>query len=392
VLGLLAVITGQLSFSGMESAPLLVLLMIVIRRLIELPPEDAPRAELHLGIVIALVCLTRLDAVLTVLPLAAFAAARGRPRALTATGRAVRLLGPAAGALGIYACVNLLVFDTATPVSGQAKSLGGPFWNTLPVEQFLQAGQVGDDPLWLGVATLALFAVALLTRDWRRACARRRLMASAGCILIGQVLLLAYLVVATSFQVWAWYYYGIALTAFCAATLVGRSLVRWLGAAGSAICVAGCLAFAVVQIPVTFLSGLSHSPRGTAAADFLATELPPDAVLAMGDRAGLIGYLADRPMLQLEGLMADAEWLEDLETGRALDRMIDEEVEYYIWSGWVAGRPAEIDGQPCLVLTEPRAGDGPKFDVTVCEHDRVFHTGSDHDQFTVWRFRPELND
>jgi hypothetical protein len=43
------------------------------------------------------------------------------------------------------------------------------------------------------------------------------------------------------------------------------------------------------------------------------------------------------------------------------------------------------------VLTEPRAGGGPKLGVTVCAGDTVFNVGAGHDQFTVFRFRPEVN-
>jgi hypothetical protein len=114
-------------------------------------------------------------------------------------------------------------------------------------------------------------------------------------------------------------------------------------------------------------------------------------VIAMGDRAGLVGYLADRPMLQLEGLMADERWLHELEDGTAIDRMIEEGVEYYVWSGYVDGRWVERSGWPCQVLTEPRAGGGPKFGVTVCAGDTVFNVGAGYDQFTVFRFRPEAN-
>jgi hypothetical protein len=294
--------------------------------------------------------------------------------------------------LAAYVLVNVLLFGTATPVSGQAKSLGAPFRNMRPVEQFFQAGQVGDRPLWMGAASLLLCASAFLVGDWRGAAATRRLMACALCLLAGQALLLTYLVFATSYQVWAWYYYGIALTSFCAGTLLGRSLLRSFGSLGQWLCLSTGVAFAVAQVPAVFFSGLSHTPRATATAEFLDAHLPPDAVVAMGDRAGLVGYLLDRPMLQLEGLMADEQWLHDLEDGTALERMEQEGVEYYLWSGWLGGRPVEIEGEPCLVLTEPRAGDGPKFDVTVCLRDLVFSVGEEHDRFTVWRYRPELNE
>jgi hypothetical protein len=390
LLGLLAVVTGQLSFSGMESAPLLVFALTAIRMIVTLRDGDRA-AEIRLGIVLALVVLTRLDAALTVVPLAALVALRGRPPLRETARRGARLLAPSAGALVAYVAANLALFGTATPVSGQAKSQGGPFTNWVPLEQFFQAGQIGERPIWLGVLSLAVCAAAFVLGDWRSSVPRQRLMAVTGCLLVGQALLVTYLVVATSYRVWAWYYYGIALVLFTAGTLVAIALVERLATVGPRLCVAVGVAFAIGQIPGLYLSGFNHSERATATVEFLANELPEDAVIAMGDRAGLVGYLADRPMLQLEGLMADERWLHELEAGTANDRMIEEGVEYYVWSGYVNGRWVEHDGWPCQVLTEPRAGGGPKFGVTVCAGDTVFNVGAGNDQFTVFRFRPEVN-
>ena len=390
LLGLLAVITGQLSFSAMESAPLLVFALLAIRLIVTLPDDD-PRAEWRLGVVLMLVVLTRLDAALTVGPMVALVALRDRPGLPIVVRRSIRLVVPTAVALAAYVAVNVTLFGTATPVSGQAKSQGGPFRNYVPLEQFFEAGQIGQRPMWLGAIALGLCLAALLSGAWRGSTSRRRLMAVTGAILAGQVLLVTYLVLATSYQVWAWYYYGIALVLFTSGTILGIAVTERLVSVGPALCAVVGVAFAVAQVPALFFSGLSHSARATATAEFLNHELPEDAVIAMGDRGGLVGYLTDRPMLQLEGLMADEAWLDDLEDGTAVDRMIEEGVDYYVWSGWVGGELVERDGVPCRVLTEPRAGDGPKFEVTVCVGDRVFNVGAGHDQFTVWRFRPENN-
>jgi hypothetical protein len=389
LLGVLAVLTGQLSFSGMESAPLLVLLLLAVRLVIEREPGEDRGADLRLGVVLALVCLTRLDAVLTVVPLALVAldGSRGAAR----RRRLARLLGPATAALAVYAVVNQAVFGTATPVSGQAKSLGAPFFNLSPVEAFLEAGYAQGRQLWLGAVTLVLLAVVGLHRAWRRTEGDRRLARCAVAFMAGQALMLVYLVVATSYPIWAWYLYNLALVAFCAGTLAARAVDLRVGRRTVALGVGLAAAFAVVQVPALFLSNFSNGPPSLATARFIDEELPEHAVIAMGDRAGLVGYLADRPLLQLEGLVADAEWLDDMENGTALDRMAAEGVDYYVLSGVSPGGTATVDGRPCQRFVEPRAGDGPKFRIVACDEDLVFFTPPGPLTFTVWRFRPELN-
>lgn len=391
-LGVLAVITGQLSFSGMESAPLLVVLLLAVRLIVQIDDDDRPaHAELRVGLVLALVCLTRLDAALTAVPLAAVAALRGRATLGLVARRGVRLVGPLAVAIAGYIAASLVVFGTPSPVSGQAKSLGAPFFNTLPVKQSLQAGQIGGRPLWLGALALVMLAVAIALRDRNDSAPGRRLLWCGLAFVAGQAFLFAYLTVATSYPIWAWYHYNSAMVAFCAATLIARSLATRYERPVAMACLAIGATFAVVQLPTVYSSNLNHRPEAVETARFIDDQLPSDAVLAMGDRAGLVGYLGDRPMLQTEGLMADAQWLHDLESGAASERMAAEGVEYFLWSGVVAGRPAEIDGRTCIVLAEPRAGEGPKFDVTVCDADRVFTVGEGNDRMTIWHYRPQLN-
>lgn len=390
-LGVLAVLTGQLSFSGMESAPLLFLLLLAVRLVLDLDDED-DRGDLRVGLVLALVCLARLDAVLTAVPLAVVAARRGQPPLVASARRAVRLAGPMAAALAGYMLLSLAVFGTPTPVSGQAKSLGGPFFDLRPVEQVLSAGQAGPRRLWIGALTLVMFGLAVALSRRRTDRTRRRLMGCAVAALVGQVLLLAYLVVASSYPVWAWYHYNIALLAFCATTLVAVAAGRdGTARVAERACLAAALVFAIVQIPVTLLSHLNHQPQEIDTARFIDRTLPPGTVLAMGDRAGLIGYLANRPLLQVEGLMADARWLDDLSRGTARQRIAEEGVTAYVWAGWVPAPVTLPDGRVCHRLTEPDNSQGPRFTVTVCDQDVLFHAGQGNDQFTVWRYRPELN-
>ena len=104
-----------------------------------------------------------------------------------------------------------------------------------------------------------------------------------------------------------------------------------------------------------------------------------------------MGYLADRPLLHLEGLVADAHWLDDLRDGTELQRMNAEGVDYYVWYGTDTSDPVQVDRAICRVFHEPRNAAESLFDVTVCDRDLVYSDGSGPHLVRIWRYRPELN-
>ena len=394
--GTLTVLTGQLSFAGMESAPLVLALLVAVRLILALPAGDDHRGEWTLGIVLAVVALVRLDATPTALALAVVAAARPGTAPGTRPTRYGRLVGPLAAGLAVYMAFNQAVFGTATPVSGQAKAIGAPFANLRPVRQFLQAGQIGPHPLWIGALTLGVLAAAGALGAPRLDPTSRRLWGCALAFLAAQAVLLAYLVMASGYPVWAWYHYNLALLAFCATTLAALAIIRRpepgrLARRAQGACVAGALAFAAVQMPVTLLSHTNHGPQAVLTARFLAERLPPGTVVAMGDRAGLVGYLADRPMLQLEGLVADKSWLDALRTGTEPAAIARAGVTVYVRAGFLPRPVPGPNGRPCRHMLEPKNSEGPRFVLVVCDDDLLFSAGAGGESFSVFRYRPELN-
>ena len=396
VYAVLAVLTGHLAFNGMESALLLPLLLLVLR--LGLEAGDEPGDDLRIGVVLALVCLARLDAVVAAAPLALVVLLRpagtehapvGAPDAGRLGRRAVALAAPPAVALATYVAVNLAVFDTPLPVSGRAKGLGAPFTNLEPVRQLLQAGDFVGRPLWFGSAVLVLAAVAWASGAWRRDARYGRVMAYAAALLVGEGLLLAYLVFGTSYRVWPWYHYQVAVLAFCAALVVLRAALDRYGPVVVRLCLVAAGLFLVVQAAVAFRPEERAYPGSVRGAEWVDEALPEDAVLAMGDRAGIFGFLARRPLLHLEGLMADVDHLRAMEDGTAAERLAVEGVDYYVRYG-PPGEEIEVDGRPCLRFDEPLQGDGPKVPIVVCDEDRVFATGPDGDQLEIWAFRPDL--
>lgn len=389
VYAVLAALTGRLAFTGMESGLAMLLLLVIARLVVE--ARDGT-ADVAIGAALALLCLARLDAVLVVVPIVLLALGDGGERR---SGRVVRrtavLAGPTVVVLGLYMVVNKMAFDAATPVSGRAKALGAPFLNVDPVRQFLEAGVVVGRPLWFGAISLVLVCGALATTARRSHDPLRRLTSYAVALVAGQAVLLTYLVVGTSWRVWPWYHYLVTVYAFSAAVVVLRWAEQRFGAAVRRLAVAGALGVVVVQAALTFRPEDRAHAESLSGAAFVREDLPPDAVVAMGDRAGIFGLLAERPLLHLEGLVADTAYLRELGRGRALDRMIGEGVDYYVRYG-DAGDPVDVDGRACRRFHEPSQSQGAKFPLVVCDGDRVFAAGEPGDQFQVWAFRPDLND
>jgi hypothetical protein len=297
---------------------------------------------------------------------------------------------PGAVVLATYVLANEWVFDTPSPVSGQAKGLGGPFLNRVALRQVLQAGNIDERPLYLGVLTAVALATAVVTHAWRRDEVRRRVLVAGVMFGVGQTILVGYLVVGTSYPLWPWYHYLLPMIGFCAALILVLAFLDRYRERGRRACFAVAGALLVAQAVVVFLPEDDGYPGSLHGADFVERELPADAVLAMGDRAGIFGYLADRRLLHLEGLTADAGFLGDIEQGDVVRRMATEGVDYYVRYG-PGGEPVDVEGRACQRFYEPFQGLGPKAPILVCDDDRVFRWGPDGDSLSIWRFRPDLN-
>jgi len=294
----------RLSFNGMESVVVVVVLLALTRTWIG--NEDQP--TLALGLLLALLVLSRLDMAFLaggLLVLRLWSMRTSWPRVLSLE------VAPLAGALAAYMIASDLYFGTPVPVSGQVKSLGAPFLNPAPIRSFLEAGAVGHRPLWLGLTGFVMTVVAaLLIRRDRELTARwGSTLRLVGGVWMGFVAWIGYLTVFTPGSPPVWYFTPLAVTVpFPLAVLVdvlattGALLTRALGVA-------------LVAIGSFMVVGLLTGPGRDASigdpfvetaptnAALLATTLRGRGVLAMGDRAGALAYESKLPFVQLEGLV-----------------------------------------------------------------------------------------
>ncbi len=390
VLGVLAFGVRHLAFNGMESTLLLLLLLLAVRLIVEADSAQPLAADVRLGCVFALICLTRLDAVVTAAAMAAVTVACTRDAPTPPVRRVLALGGPSALGLGTYAAFNKAMFGIALPVSGEAKTVGGPFFSGRAINDALEVPLLGR-PTWLDAVTLVV-VVAAAAVAWTRATPRhRRLLGVMAAILAGQVAFIGYLAVFTSYGVLSWYLYHTGLLLFLAClVLFDAAECRRPALAGPAI-VAVAVLVLVGQLAGAFLTRDQVNDGGFAAAAFVDTQLPDGAVLAMGDRAGLFGYYSDRRLLHLEGLTADAAYIDQLAEGDARQRVVSEGVDYYVRYG--GSHRVTVVYWGCWGFGEPAVRNEPLFSVVACEDDLVYR-GRDAagQELTIWRFRPEEQD
>lgn len=326
--------------------------------------------------------------------------------------RLMALMGPAVLCLGAYVLMNWIAFDTWSPVSGQAKAFGPAFDNFSVLTGYLTWHPV-PAPLLGGLETWHYLLLVLLTVTLTMVYLRTPAIGVLGRFVVSfvaaNVMQVAYYASATSYPLWNWYYYYSPVI-----------LLLWLPLFALAV----SYSFrSRVALPVTVLTCLLlttvlarnlryvHSGRpevfdyqaaSVAASKWLESRTPRSAVVAMGDRAGSFAYLLDRPVLQLEGLVNSTEYLEVLRDGRILTYMAGAGVDYYVRSGGATsgGWPRLLDlddpAGPCSAVSEPKFGTVPRAEVVVCEGDRVYHKeieefDSESGFFSIWRYRPELN-
>lgn len=311
----------------------------------------------------------------------------------------IGLVVPALVTLATYVTLNEVWFGTATPVSGQAKALGGPFTNGRPIRQFLQSPVVLNHSSWFGLIVLVTVPIALAITQRGMSDACRGLAYGAAILLVAEILTVLYYSVTSSWQLWSWYFLStdVVLATSVAALLNGlRSVDRWSSTALTRA------AAAALAISVAIVAGnLYHLDRNTGRhagylvnavglANNLDRTLPPDAVVAMGDRAGALGYYLERPVVQLEGLVGSVQYLDALRHATVHEFLASRRVSVYIRSSADRGDPAGPRG--CMRYLEPLQGGGPKITIVVCTRDLLVDEHfSDGTYERVWRYRPELN-
>ncbi len=387
---------------GMESSLVVALLLsfaaLFLRLDLSGEARVLPRALLPAGCVLALAVLARLDSVFLLPALSGLLLWRLRgvktPPKLVVLGA---LIGPSLVCLCGYMLVSKLSFGIATPISGRAKALGAPAFAWQSLEQALAYGYYYKLPLLAGAVTLSC-AAALLFASWRArlargvapssACSTNELLLIAaflGCWLV-QV---GYLFAMVRWFVWGWYFYVVSVIAILAIPPAIDALAERLGFRGRALNVAlFCGGLGALALPAHYAHRVfgvrTFIDRSRAVAAWLSAHTPANAVYAMGDRAGALGFFLDRPIYQLEGIVNDARYLSALEQNE-VDRtwLLANGVRYLVTTRDVAVHREAAGGVDALLL-ELRFGNGAYANIAVRRSELLYEAEFEDGPISVW--------
>jgi len=317
------------------------------------------------GLLASLMVLSRLDSVILVGLLFVFDLA---PNAGRRRERVVNGLCFGAGMLPVlfYALVNEEVFQTVMPISGMAKQLRFHHIPSLHALHSFLPYLIHPASILLGPCVLAT-AGALVLLGMRRLYAAPGTEGVFWATLLFPIVYLFATVTLSDWMLWQWYLYGWLISGFLAAVLFvsqrrEKSKVTtgadWLGFALALVFFVGYVVSTIAAVKpknnFIYLTAVDISE--------FADQHP--GVYAMGDRAGSVGYLMPYPVVQLEGLMMDKPYLDNIRLQRNLfDVLRQYNVRYYV-STWDTP-----DGQGCYSMKEPsKVGpDSPVMQGRICQ-------------------------
>ncbi len=398
-------------FAGVETGLLLPWLLAAIAVCCT---QGTRGSRTRLSLLLAAATLTRLDAIATIAAIAAVAVWKWDATAsLAKRARSfVWIVAPSIACVTLVAAANVAWTGHLLTVSSRAKARGGGSSRHYALHQYFT--QPGSLPIVVGIGALSAVVVltALFASRWRahgdRMNAPLRLSYMLTALWLAEFAATALFDSQSSWPQWPWYFYNSFIILLLAPGLIIHAAfpslesrvvrfgaTRWRRAP--------VIARYALPLAIGVLVGGATSVHANGNENFytqnakaalaLRATLPNGAVLAMGDRSGVFGYLVERPVVQLEGIVNSNQFLDAVER-RDVDQFLRREhVSYFVKSAHTIDRyPLETDGGPepgvkhCGWRFEPYFGESDKMMFTVCTSDIVYtSTASQGERLTVWK-------
>ena len=345
---------GFAYFNGGMEVTLAVPLMLLLFRFRLKQFHWSPKDGFLYGLLGAAVILARLDAALMVVLMASLDMVLSRD--IPWAQRARTILPFVGGMLPViaYLLFNQIVFGTAMPISSHAKQLRFhhsftplAFYSYLHV--FTYATRFMFRVIGLGIVVSIILVVL---RGAGKLRPEHRPLVWA--LLLFAPLHLLVLCFASDWPVWGWYTYPYVAGGLGASMVLLSRNERWIMPLYPYASVVPLLLFLLMAC-----HGAKYSyDEGTnlkngrysfyaAAVDLQKFAETHPGIYGMGDRAGMVAYYMQDPIVQTEGLMMDKPFLENIKLQRNLNDVLHQyQVRYF-----VATNPVP-DGS-CVLVREP---------------------------------------
>ncbi len=318
--------------TGMEISLTLLFLALLWRRMATQPLEEqTPRNAMLSGLIASGVVLGRLDANIVIAVYCGLMLLRpvGTRKAAL---RSLMFFCVGLLPVAAYFLFNHVEFGAFLPISGLAKNLKqGMLPSASTAKSLLQRRAINLLLTWPACVLGLLYALRLMrggVKDESIAVGGQRVQL---CVLLHPVLFYCVLSMTSDWQLWSWYLYPLVPIAALLGpsaladwkTLRGPAMVLWVTAAAS--CVSVLTVVSQIRLnPINVLLFNEAQQMRT-----FATAHP--GVYAMGGGAGFPAYMMPAPMVQVEGLMADAAFLDRVKRKQPLvDALSELGVDYYL--------------------------------------------------------------
>jgi hypothetical protein len=391
IAALQGIAVNQIIASGLEVAvaiPLFAWMLALVAR----GGALTLRRAAWFGLLASFTVLARIDLACAVLLVVIGWLVAERPPWRTALG----LLGAfSAGgaALVVYFAANWALFGALLPMSARAKQMRT---GIAPNPHFVHS--LLFDTVYGNRAVPALILGVLLLvwpKRWRSMSRSARL--AAGVAFAFPVVFYASQLLLTNWALFAWYAYPLATAVVAAAVLVWDCCVELVpqraGLGAAAIALGLCLTSVLARGARYFIA---QGPRWSVedntltAMGFELTERLRgfEGRFGMGDKAAGVAFILGRPIVQLEGLVADEAMLDHVRREESLDRFIAEYgIDYLIVS---LGNTRLERRNGCYVVTHPNIDQsGPasyKSRTLICAEPIIhFETPHGRHRWSRWR-------
>jgi hypothetical protein len=304
----------NVAVSGLESAPLLLILVLLILEALRVGSlfEHEPRfADARVGVLVGLLMLARLDSVFIGASLAGYVAWRGLVHAqgnlAARISRTVRkelaLFWPAFALLAPYLAWNAIAFGHLMPISGALKT-------TFPDAVFMPGH------LRLEFAGLLVLALAAVGWEIARGNGRDPLVSALAVLAAGLAAHALYTVLYMHWAVFNWHFAAFIPVGVLGAAMLAREAERRLP---RALVISALVLLALLQVAALGVSlsrlGRGFTLAGRDAGAWVDANLPPESVLAMKD-SGIFSFFARRRVMNLDGVANSFEFADAVCRGR----------------------------------------------------------------------------
>lgn len=340
----------QLMRSGMEIALTIVMTFIVMDYAIRNRNHLSEKGTIIIfGFLSSILVLSRLDSAVFVL-IFLISPAFFDYTSLKISAKKLFFFGLGGLLVPLYLLSNLIFFDTLMPVSGQVKHLKDTLIPNINVYKSLilfRPSRFFIIPTLIGMAiSLLVFFLGQYRKDKRYI---PLIIPIAFCIVYYNML-----AVSSDWHLWQWYAYPFVPCLVSTAIIIfshisGKLPVKQsLISTGFVMLSAFFLLYGIVSTH-RFITKITPDNNGIYIAAkkiaMFAQQYP--GVYAMGDRAGMPGYLMDSPLIQLEGLVMDTAFSKNIVESRNLNDVLEEyDVNYYVSSSFETGEDGYLFVEP----------------------------------------------